>query len=168
MTEIDLGIREYPDILLDAPMPDPEQPMPGFIGGNTLVEHLDDTLIDGLAAFRESTELSVLFLRSLGGAYGDVPQESTAFPARAATWFVMAGAFDIPGLVDDATRAGFQAAWDGLEAQGIGVYGNFSTTTDSTYAARMYPPETMARLAAVKAQWDPRNLFARNHNVVPA
>jgi hypothetical protein len=32
----------------------------------------------------------------------------------------------------------------------------------------MYPPETMARLAAVKRAWDPSNVFDRNHNIVPA
>ncbi|MEU1970040.1 FAD-binding oxidoreductase [Microbacterium sp. NPDC019599] len=168
VTEVDLSVRAYPEILLDAPMPDPEQPLPGFIGGNTLVVDLDDELIDGLAAFREGTPASVLFLRSLGGAFGEVAQDATPFPARGATWFAMAGAFDIPGMVDDARRAELQAAWADLEARGAGVYGNFTTTTDPAFAARMYPPETMARLVALKAQWDPRNLFSRNHNVVPA
>ncbi|WP_243073575.1 FAD-binding oxidoreductase [Microbacterium sp. SS28] len=167
VSEIDLGARAYPDILMDAPMPDPEQPLPGFVGGNTLVETLDDGFIDGLASFRESTEASVIFLRSLGGAFGDVPQDATPFPARGATWFAMAGGFDIPGLVDDAERARLQSAWGALEAHGAGVYGNFTTTTDPAFAARMFPPQTMARLAAIKAQWDPRNLFARNHNVAP-
>jgi len=168
VTEIDLGVRAYPDILMDPPDADPEHALPGFIGGNMLVESLDDELVDGLAAFRESTEASVLFLRSLGGAFGDVAQDATPFPARSATWFVMAGAFDIPGLVDDVERARLQSAWDALDARGSGVYGNFATTLDPSFASRMYPPETMARLAAVKARWDPRNLFARNHNVVPA
>jgi FAD/FMN-containing dehydrogenase len=168
VTERELEVREYPDILLDAPAPEPGQALPGFIGGNTLVGVLGDEFIDGLAAFRESTPASVLFLRSLGGAYGDVPQDATPFPARGATWFAMAGGFDIPGLVDDAERARLQSAWDALEAQGSGVYGNFSTTTDPGFASRMYPRETMARLAAVKGEWDPGNLFARNHNIVPA
>ena len=33
---------------------------------------------------------------------------------------------------------------------------------------RMYPPETLARLRAVKQRWDPGNLFRRNHNITPA
>jgi len=28
-------------------------------------------------------------------------------------------------------------------------------------------PATMARLAAVKREWDPANVFCRNHNVKP-
>ncbi|QIG40197.1 FAD-binding oxidoreductase [Microbacterium sp. 4R-513] len=168
VVENDLAVREYPDILLDHPAPEPDQQMPGFIGGNTLVVDLDEATIDALVAFRESTPASVLFLRSLGGAYGDVPQEATPFPARDATWFAMAGGFDIPGLVDDAERARLASAWAAIEDRGAGVYGNFSTSTDPAFAERIYPTETMARLAAIKTKWDPRNLFARNHNVVPA
>ncbi len=168
VTERELGVREYPDILLEAPAPEPGQVLPGFIGGNTLVEVLDDGFIDSLVAFREASEASVLFLRSLGGAYGDVAADATPFPARGATWFVMAGGFDIPGLIDDTERQRLQTSWDAIEARGAGVYGNFTTTTDPALASRMYAPVTMARLAAVKARWDPHNLFSRNHNVVPA
>lgn len=168
VTETEIGVRAYPEILLDHPVPPADQQLPGFIGGNTLASELDDDVIDRLAAFRESAPASVLLLRSLGGAYGDVAQDATPFPARDATWFAMAGAFDIPGLVDDAERARLEAAWAAIEARGAGVYGNFSTSTDPAFAERMYSAETMARLSEIKGAWDPRNLFARNHNVVPA
>lgn len=168
LVERALGVRAYPEVLLEAPEFDPESPMPGFVGGNTLLRALDDDAIDALASFRESNPASVLFLRSLGGAYGDVAQDASAFPARDATWFAMAGAFDVPGMLDDAARAAATEAWDAIEALGAGVYGNFTTSTDSGWAQRMYPPATMARLAAVKREWDPRNVFSRNHNVIPA
>ncbi len=130
--------------------------------------HLSDDAIDRLVSFREANEASVIFLRSLGGAYADVPQDASAFPARDATWFAMAGAFDVPGLVDDESRPVIAAAWDAIEALGSGVYGNFTVSTDATFAAKMYPAATMARLAAVKRAWDPTNVFSRNHNVPPA
>jgi FAD/FMN-containing dehydrogenase len=155
-------------VLLDAPAFDPEQPMPGFIGGNTLLRELDDDAIGRLVGFREQNPASVVLLRSLGGAYGDVAQDDTPFPARDATWFAMAGAFDIPGMLDDDGRAAALSTWDGIEALGAGVYGNFTVSTDASWAQRMYPPATMSRLAAVKREWDPDNLFRRNHNIAPA
>ncbi len=163
-----LGVRPYPDILLDHPLPDAAQPMPGFIGGNTLAVHLDDALVDAVVSFRERNEASVVFLRSLGGAFGDVPQDATPFPARDATWFVMAGGFDLPGLVTDADRTRIAGEWNAIEERGAGVYGNFSTSTDASFVSRMYDATTTARLAAIKREWDPTNLFSRNHNVAPA
>jgi FAD/FMN-containing dehydrogenase len=168
VSERESGVQSYPDVLLDAPPFDPEQPMPGFIGGNTLLRELDDDAIRRLVGFREQNPASVVLLRSLGGAYGDVAQDDTPFPARDATWFAMAGAFDIPGMLDDDGRAAALATWDGIEALGAGVYGNFTVSTDASWAQRMYPPATMSRLAAVKREWDPDNLFRRNHNIPPA
>jgi FAD/FMN-containing dehydrogenase len=163
-----LGVRSYPEVLLEAPEFDPDSPMPGFVGGNAMLRDLDDEAIDRLVGFRETNPASVLFLRSLGGAFGDVAQDDSAFPARDATWFVMAGAFDVPGLLDDAARDRALADWEAIEARGSGVYGNFTTSTDPGLVPRMYPPATLSRLAAVKRAWDPDNLFRRNHNVLPA
>jgi FAD/FMN-containing dehydrogenase len=168
LVEVESGATAYPDILLETPEFDPDSPMPGFVGGNTLLVDLDATAIDRLTGFRASTDASVLFLRSVGGAFGDIAQDDSAFPARDATWFAMAGGFDIPGLVDDAERARLTALWDDIEVLGQGVYGNFTTSTDSAIAAKMYPPATRERLAAVKRVWDPGNAFSRNHNIVPA
>lgn len=168
IAEREIGVRQYPDILLETPEFDPEQPMPGFVGGNTLLRELTHDAIERLVTFREQNPASVAFLRSLGGAYGDVAQADSPFPARDATWFAMAGAFDVPGMLDDGKRAEVTAAWDAIEALGAGVYGNFTTSTDPSWAERMYSPETMARLAVVKREWDPGNIFCRNHNVRPA
>ena len=165
---LESGTRAYPDILLDGPPFDPTQPMPGFVGGNTLAVSLTDEMIDALAGFREAHSASVLFLRSLGGAYADVPPADSAFPARDATWFAMAGAFDIPGLLDGNERVAAEAEWDAIENLGAGVYGNFTTSTDPSWVDRMYPPSTLARLTAVKRTWDPGNVFSLNHNVRPA
>lgn len=168
VTETALSAQPYPEILMEAPPADPEQPMPGFIGGNTLLRDLTDEAIERLVSFREANQMSVLFLRSLGGAYGDVPQERTAFPARDATWFAMAGAFDIPGLVTDESRGLIQAEWDATAALGEALYGNFTLSADPGLVSRMYTPETMRRLARLKREWDPQNIFSRCHNVQPA
>lgn len=167
VTEREFAVMAYPDILMDMPGADPEQPLPGFVGGNALLADLSDRAIDRLASFREAHSASVLFLRSMGGAYGDVSPDASAFAAREATWFAMAGAFDLPGLLGDDERGAALAEWDAIEALGVGVYGNFTTSTDAGWVPRMYPPATLARLARIKRAWDPRNVFSRNHNIVP-
>lgn len=160
----------YRDILLEMPTPEagaeaPEPP--GFLGGNGLYAELDDELIDRLVAFREKYPASVVFLRSLGGAFGEVAQENTPFPARSASWFVMAGGFDIPGLVDEDTRAAILADWQGIEVGRLAEYGNFAATERPEAVPGMFTPDAYERLRAVKEKWDPENLFRRNHNIAP-
>lgn len=163
-----IAVTRYPDILLDMPAADPSAPPPGFVGGNALLAELTDGGLEELVSFRRRHPASVVLLRSLGGAYADVAQEDTPFPARDATWFAMAGAFDIPGVLDAAGRADAMRVGARLDALGSGFYGNFTTSTDAALVAKMFPPATMARLAAVKREWDPQNIFRRNHNVLPA
>lgn len=157
----------YRDVLLELPGPEGEAAAapPGFVGGNGLYAELDDALIDRLVAFRRAYPASVVFLRSLGGAFHDVPQESTAFPARAATWFVLAGAFDIPGMVDEETRAAIESDWREIEAGRLAEYGNFADTERPDAVPGMFSAAGFDRLRATKAAWDPQNLFRRNHNI---
>ena len=42
----------YPDVQMD--MPEPDGPVPVFIGGNALMPTLTDALIDHLVSFQES------------------------------------------------------------------------------------------------------------------
>jgi FAD/FMN-containing dehydrogenase len=158
----------YRDILLEMPQPEGEEQMtpPGFIGGNGLYADLDDGLIEQLVAFRRAYPASVVFLRSLGGAFGKVPQEDTAFPGRSATWFVMAGAFDIPGMVDDETRAAVRADWAAIEAGRLAEYGNFADTERPDAVPGMFTDDALVRLREVKSHWDPQNVFRRNHNIL--
>jgi hypothetical protein len=39
---------------------------------------------------------------------------------------------------------------------------------DEPHIRAAYPPATLSRLAAVKAKYDPANVFRRNHNIPPA
>ena len=158
----------YRDILLEMPAPPEGEGVaaPGFIGGNGLYAELDDSVIDRIVAFRAAYPASVVFLRSLGGAFSDVPQEDTAFPARQARWFVMAGGFDIPGVVDDAVRAAILADWNEIERARLAEYGNFADTERPQAVPDMFSAPALERLRGIKRRWDPDNLFRRNHNIV--
>ena len=158
----------YREILMELPADDEgEQGPPGFLGGNGLFAELDAELVDRLVAFRRDHPASVTFVRSLGGAFGDVPQDETAFPGRRASWFVMAGAFDHPGMDEDG-RAAALRDWAAMGKRRLSGYGNFTDAASSADVRDMYEPEAFARLARIKAEWDPRNLFRTNHNVPPA
>ncbi|MGW8481603.1 FAD-binding oxidoreductase [Microbacterium sp. NPDC055903] len=164
---IEITAPAYRDILLEMPHQEGDELPPGFLGCNGLYAELDDDLIDRLLGFRAAHPASVLFLRSLGGAFRDVGQEDTAFPARAATWFVMVGAFDIPGVLDDDERAAIIAERDEIARGRLAEYGNFADTERPAAVPGMFSPAGYARLKKIKAQWDPENLFRRNHNIAP-
>lgn len=165
--ETEISEPAYRDILMEMPVPEGDEAPapPGFIAGNGLLRDLDDEVIDGVVAFRREFPASVVFLRSLGGAFADVPEEETAFPARDASWFVMVAAIDIPGLLDDDSRA--KAAADAQRIVGgrLAEYSNFVDAERPETVAGMYAEAGYARLRAAKRQWDPQNLFQRNHNI---
>ncbi|MFG6502690.1 FAD-binding oxidoreductase [Microbacterium sp. P05] len=161
----EIAAVSYPSILLDMPGYDPEQPAPDFVGGNTLLLDLTEEAIHALTAFRAARPASILFLRSVGGAYGDVAADATAFPFRSAQWFAMAGAFRIPGVLDADAEVAAEHDWAQIEALGTGSYGNFTTSVDRAWVHKMYPDAAWQRLLGVKHTWDPANRFSFNHNI---
>ena len=67
----------------------------------------------------------------------------------------------------EAARPALEAVWGRLAPHISGAYANFLATATEEDVAAIYPAGTYKRLAAVKPQYDPGNLFARNHNVRP-
>jgi len=108
----------------------------------------------------------VLLVRTLGGAFGRVPTDATAFAYRDGEVFVMMATFLPPGA-DPSGASAFDAAWEELMPHTNGMYGNFSPATSDEITELMYPPATLERLREAKRVWDPGNLFAHNHNVAP-
>jgi hypothetical protein len=81
--------------------------------------------------------------------------------------FNVAGAWDRPE--DDAANVAWvRNAWAGLRRFSTGgTYVNFLTADDGVDRTRAAYGEHYARLAAVKAAWDPTNLFQVNRNIAP-
>jgi FAD/FMN-containing dehydrogenase len=48
-----------------------------------------------------------------------------------------------------------------------GTYVNFTSEPGQDKVQASYPPDTYARLVAVKDRYDPTNLFRRNQNIYP-
>ena len=67
----------------------------------------------------------------------------------------------------EAARPALEAIWARLAPHVNGAYANFLSSATQEDVAAVYPTEVHNRLAAVKRQYDPGNLFACNHNVRP-
>ncbi len=158
----DLEPKAYADVL-DDPHP-PEAPVRP-VGHNAFIADLSDDAIDGLARAYESVG-GMLMLRWLSGAFNRVPADATAFAHRDAEVFLVFFAF-VPLDADEAAVQVVHDAWRTLDRHVHGTYGNFVNEPDDVTTTLMYPESTLARLRQVKREWDPQNVFRRNHNVAP-
>jgi hypothetical protein len=80
----------------------------------------------------------------------------------------VAAAWDGPAG-DDACIAWAREAWESLRGFGTGgSYINFQTQDEGEERLHAAYGRTFARLAEVKRQWDPGNVFRLNRNITPA
>ncbi len=131
--------------------------------------------LDGRAAeaivnhlLASTAPLAVAQIRVLGGAMARVPAEATAFAHRGRRIMVAVGAvYERPEEtpVHEAWVASFAAA---LRQGDPGVYVNFLGDEGEARVRDAYPGSTWDRLAAIKARYDPTNLFRLNQNIPPA
>ncbi len=157
----EISERPYAEILEEAHPPQDIRP----VLGNTLVKSVDENVIEAIVA-AYSAGSRVVFLRSLGGAYGRVDPSDTAFAHRSAEALVVSAAFvsvDAP----EEQIAGARAVWSTISDQGVGTYAGFLGSDTPDDLAAVWPAETMERLRQVKRAWDPDNLFRRNFNIAP-
>ena len=131
---------------------------------------LEDGAIDAIvaAAGRLPSPECELFIAHLGGAINRVPAAATAYPHRDVQ-FVMNAHTRWREPADDAAciawaRDLFQAA--APFATG-GVYVNFMPEDERARIPAGAYGLNFARLSALKAKYDPTNLFRKNQNVAP-
>ena len=132
---------------------------------------LTDDAIDLLVGFWQDMPMQgEVEIIGLGGAIGDVAEPESAFANRGyLLWLNFAMRWDDPARDPDyiaRTRAAVAALapWTGQ-----GVYVNMLNFDEQDRVVEaLGGPEKYARLARVKAQYDPRNLFRMNANIPPA
>jgi FAD/FMN-containing dehydrogenase len=130
---------------------------------------LPDELIDRLIELNESmpSPHSNLDLWQGGGAAARVPADATAFGDRSAA-FMLA----IEANWDEAAEDNTNITWahDALQAGEPwatgGRYANFPGAYEESQEPDFFGGNH-DRVQAVKAQYDPDNIFDRNHNVTP-
>jgi FAD/FMN-containing dehydrogenase len=165
----------YADLVRPMPYPGVFPPEEGeyrpiFCGRSMFLDKVDRGVAEEiLAHLRNSTAMmSVAQLRVLGGAMARVPADATAFAHRTSRIMTTVAAIsetvaDVPA--HEKWVSDFAAA---LRPTDPGVYVNFLADEGEERVRAAYPGATWDRLAAIKDQYDPTNLFRRNQNIPPA
>jgi hypothetical protein len=160
----DLTLKPYAETLVDGVTPPPGitfATRSAFVDSESVSEVLQ-ILVEVGAAERSP----FIGIRSLGGAVSRVPDDATAYAHRRAELMIMTTLAG-PTPVVEAGRPALTAIWGRLGPHVHGAYANFLASATEEDVAAIYPTQTYRRLAAVKRQHDPNNLFASNHNVRP-
>ncbi|WP_336714494.1 FAD-binding oxidoreductase [Arthrobacter sp. USHLN218] len=142
---------------------------------NVSFSRLDEEAIDVLVGFASEVTWAGtgIDIHHMQGTFGRVPEEATAFPNRAAKYWLNIYGF-WQDAAEDARLSDFaRKAHASMQPFAEhGQYVNFlgaERGQDMTEAARQaYGPATYERLVALKNRFDPDNLFRLNHNIVPA
>jgi len=124
-----------------------------------------DTMI-GIVSDANLPQVQVVSVPQGGGAIARVKPNATAFAQRAADHnaFVYTR-WDDPAQ-NDAVAAWIKSAWARLEPHTHGFYVNEFNAEDQARLSTTYGGN-FARLAEVKAKYDPGNLFRLNANIAP-
>jgi hypothetical protein len=134
------------------------------------VDHIDREIAGTIVAHLQASDAPIraVQLRVLGGAMARVPVGETAFAHRKSRMMVNVAAF-YQGTDDHPMREAWVRDLAAALQQGDqGAYVNFMGDDDEGRVRAAYPGETWDRLRAIKARYDPTNLFRRNHNIPPA
>ncbi|MDX1493445.1 MAG: FAD-binding oxidoreductase [Longimicrobiales bacterium] len=125
-----------------------------------------DTLVQGLDPFPGA--FTAVYLAPYSGAPARKAPDATAFPHRSSAHELHI----FPGWADESDDADVMA-WADAFYEAMAPHGNQRVyvnllgdgeveRTSEAYA------QNLERLRALKAKWDPRNLFRTNHNIEPS
>jgi FAD/FMN-containing dehydrogenase len=164
VTGDDIALKPYADTLVEgAALPPGIQLVTrsAFVDKESVSE-----VVQILAEVGASERSPFIALRSVGGAVSRVPDDATAYAHRHAELMLVTTTAG-PERVVEAARPALETIWGRLAPHVNGAYANFLASATEEDVAAIYPAEIYQRLAAAKRQYDPGNLFARNHNVRP-
>lgn len=136
-----------------------------------MTELTDGMIEEGLRnAIENPSERSISSFWNFGGATARVPADATAFGDRSFGWmYSLDSVWERPE--DDAQIRGWtRAAWDRFRrhAHQGRLYLNFAgQDEDSPSLTQAAFGRNYARLARIKAEWDPQNMFRFNQNITP-
>jgi FAD/FMN-containing dehydrogenase len=176
-------LRQWGTPVLDAVQPMPYTVRQGLIDAGVADHGLQrywksgfaneptDDLLDALveAGERRSSPMSMLAIFPFRGRMIRVPADETAFAIRRPGWDVnIISQWSEPGDSDQHI-AWTREAWSKVERHTFGgAYINHISVDDRPEKVRASFGENFARLARIKAQYDPENFFHLNPNIGPS
>lgn len=133
---------------------------------------LGDRLLEAARARAEvnPSPLSQLVLFQLGGALKERPMDEGAVGNRDAAFVAgIQGCWPVGDPIGERCLSWVRGTWEALRPFSTGgVYVNFQTADEGEDRVRAAYGSNYPRLAAVKKQYDPDNLFHINRNIAPA
>jgi berberine-like enzyme len=131
---------------------------------------IPDGVVDALMEHLESvpTPFSQLNGWIMGGAVSRADAQATAVGEREVGLDISLAVGWQPGDPDaDGHRAWARAGWEALRPYSAGIYANFISDEGESGVEAAYG-DRRARLEALKAAWDPDNVFRMNANITPS
>jgi hypothetical protein len=135
------------------------------------VRSLPDDAIDAhiSQAANAPSELSLMHLYPIDGAVHRVAKDATAWSAREATWSMVIAAIHSDRSQAEALKHWGRRYWTTVHPfNREGAYVNFMMDDEVDGRVEATYGDNYQRLAQVKAQYDPKNLFRVNQNIAPA
>lgn len=136
------------------------------------LDQLSDGVIQAIveAMPRRRFPLSFVPMMTLRGRFSEIPDDATAFGSpRSRRWAV-----SIVGMAPDEETFAAEREWARSLHEAIRPYApddstylNFEYETDPARVRASYGERKYRRLAALKAEWDPDNVFRSNANIAP-
>ncbi len=137
------------------------------------LDELSDAAAEVVAerAGRRGSPLSQILIFQMGGAYAEVGDDDTAWSGRRDIKYAMV----VEGLAPDpdtfvGERQWARDTWEAMlpMAVGPGTYVNMLPEADDRVVRASYGGAKYERLARIKADYDPANVFSVNANIKPA
>ena len=135
------------------------------------VQSLTDEAIDThiAQAAAAPSALCLMHLYPMDGAVHRVAKEATAWNARDAMFSMVIAAIDPDPKQADALKSWGRSYWKAVHPFNLGGgYVNFMSDDEAPERLQATYGENYARLATVKAKYDPQNFFRVNQNIAPA
>ncbi|MBF6049152.1 FAD-binding protein [Streptomyces sp. NRRL B-1677] len=134
---------------------------------NRLTPALTGDLVTTVLAEQANLKNLYVEIRSIGGALSRVPEDATAFAHRSTQAMIMGVLLGSPEGNEPLMPA-YEAFWSALAPSMSGAYSGFLSNVRPADIDAVYPERVYRRLAALKREYDPGNIFHLNVNVVPA